>query len=48
VAEANDADETPKGRQVNEADLANEAADANEATEVDEAVANVADKAEAN
>jgi hypothetical protein len=42
VAEANDADETPKGRQVNEADLANEA------TEVDEAVANVADKAEAN
>ena len=48
MTKADDADDTngpmiPRGRQVDEADLANETADATEATEDNEAEANVAD-----
>ena len=38
----------PRGRQVDEADLANKTADATDTTEANEAEANVADEAEAN
>ena len=38
----------PRGRQVDEADLANETADATKVTEADGADANVADEANAN
>ena len=53
MTKADDADDTdgsmiPRGRQVDEADLANETADATEAAEANEAEANVADEAEAN